>query len=167
MRHLILILMFPLAAAPCAAQGAEQLVPGVRVRLRAPAAFSGELTATAIRRANDTLYVADARGLQVAVPFASISRLEINRGKDRGHGALIGALWGGAIGFAMGAFGDSNPPETSRAQNMAEGALGGALIGAGIGAAVGSDRWQRVELPVGIAIAPTRTGFALRVMFQP
>jgi hypothetical protein len=148
------------------AQVGDELQPGVRVRVRAPGVIAGELIGTIIRRTRDTLALADERGLQVAIPFAALSSVDISRGKGHSAAAVKGMAWGAGIGLVSGiaaASGVKSGDTLSKSEAIIGSTVGGAIVGAGIGALIGSERWERFQLPVHIAIARQRRGLSLGV----
>ncbi len=90
--------------------------------------------------------------LIMSVPFASLNRLEVSRGKKSkigsgaGVGFLIGAIAGAAIGYIADEEGNDLRPEHAALVVAGPGAILGILIGAGIGSSMRGDSWEEVPL---------------------
>jgi hypothetical protein len=186
MRHatiLVAILAFvPLASAKA------QVAPPVKVgdRVRVTAADVGRREGTVQLLTTDSLVMRPEYGAwpvysaysapkysaygapnRLAIPFASVTRLELSMpgGSRAGDGALIGLLLGGVGGaFAAGAACASDPWFQDDAGGCAmAGAVvfgaGGALVGAIIGAMITGTRWEEVPLErLRLQAAPQRDG---------
>lgn len=76
----------------------ESLIPGVRVRIRAPGSVSGRLTGTVLTRTSDSLSIATESGVPLHLPLSRLTAVEVSRGKSRSMGAMKGALWGAGVG---------------------------------------------------------------------
>ena len=162
-------LLLVLPAATTSAQIAE-VQPGARVRLRAPGMVAGRYTGVVLSRTGDSMTVSRAAGQAVAVSFASVTSLEILRGKSRMKGAVKGALWGGgsmALLFASLPGSAKECRSTSSGtrcinlsvgESMLIGGTGGAFWGALIGALIGAERWERAEMPARVALTPSMDG---------
>jgi hypothetical protein len=145
----LLISAFLVIASECDAQDVH---PGVAVRVQAPSRLLKPFDGVYVGRSGDTLIFGnDARG-PVKVPAAAITALDVSRGKSRLAGAAHGALWGGGVSGLIGllvagadATSDSGamPGATSYVFMMA---TGGAEIGAIVGAIVGKRAWTRANL---------------------
>lgn len=152
---------------------------GARVRAHAPtlgARFDGVVVGTS----GDTLdLVGD--GARVRLPMAAITTLELHRGHNRGEGAKRGAVWGTAVGVALGGVtallagavesgcgeaytcsGDSETDAADVAGVIGLSAISGALWGAAIGAIIGRDRWDTMAMP-----AATRTSMTVQPWITP
>lgn len=103
----------------------------------------------------------------LTIPFGSVTRLDVLRGKSKGLGIRRGFGIGGAIGMLSGLLiGTAAVSDCSEflCELDALGYLfGGMLLGAGVGAGIGAsyplDRWVRVDLPVQAGFPPYRTPF--------
>lgn len=140
------------------------LTPGARVRITVPSLRKHPLVGTLVGVEDDSLTVQfggrQNRKVQT-VPRASITTLEVSRGRERhiGMGAMVGAMVGfvgvGALVVASGG---------SAGDDLAAAVMGvGAAVGAGLGAFGGAmmqtDRWQEVQPgSVQIGVGPTRGG---------
>jgi hypothetical protein len=89
----------------------------------------------------DSAHVTLGRGAKVAIPTASISRIDENRGRQRGLYAVIGAAAGMLVGgIAMAAsIGDGDG--LAAAAGFTVGGLVGAVVGAPIGFFWAPERW--------------------------
>ena len=144
MTHRILALaaalVFALAAAPAAdAQrraaassdwsAVQSLSPGQKIIVRTR---DGDRLTGTFDSASDTRIDFDDDGKKISLTRESIKVVQLNRGKSRLNGALIGAAIGGAGGFGVGAwvhsYGDFNSSVI----------YGPGLLGTGIGAGIGA-----------------------------
>ena len=158
--------------------GQGQLVrEGDRVRISS-SIVKGTLVVVDVNGEVLVLQPLDGREV-VGVPLASVQRLAAYRGpRPRGAGALrgggYGLLIGGVVGAASG-FADGDDecdgavpcflPMTARqkaaAGGLALGIVGGAL-GLLIGAVAPGDRWESIDLPIGVEAGMVGPGgFAL------
>lgn len=147
------------------------LAAGDRVRFTRPDTVE-RTTATVVDSGPGWIVARPAQGGDpVRVPFDSLARLEVARGRRSraAEGAAIGfipgAVLGGLLAFGVACLPDAAPREaagfspTDRTCNLAGavlaiGAIGGTatgLVGAAVGAFVKTDRWERVPT------VPTRT----------
>ena len=145
------LLLVLLLSAVADVQQLPEVAPGARVRIRAPGVVAGSYTGTVLSRSADTLVVAGSAAAAVRVPIASLTQVEVSRGRSRSRGASKGALWGAGIGLAigvvtMGIADDAN--YGSQGEYVAFNAVGGAIWGVIIGAIVGSERWDGYQLPL-------------------
>ncbi len=187
MRAVTLILAVSLLP-PCASVQAQErpsvaglarrglLAPGARVRLYASQTADGRygwFVGRIVRWVPDSLTLKPEDDLPVVVPVASITRLEVSRGRrsNWAEGAGIGLLVGAATGAIIGLASDPNcggfaPCFTaeSLAAGLAVvfGGVGG-VIGLIIGASTTTERWVEVPLDrLRVSFAPQRDGrFAL------
>ena len=146
----------------------NNLIPGVRTRLRAPSSINGRVTGTVIGRTADSLSIAMESGVAVRLPLSAITSVDISRGKSRSKGATKGALWGAGVGMLSGLFSDSSTEEDlSRGEVFVAGVLSGVISGALIGALVQAERWERLEVPVHISLirAPGGPAAAVSIRF--
>ncbi len=172
MRHatiLVAILSFvPLTSAT--AQEPPPVKVGDRVRVTAPYVRSREGTVQLLT--TDSLVMRPGYGAwPVAIPLASVTRLEVSRGqKSRmGRGAGIGLLGGGLLGYlissgilARGCTGESfliRSPEACIRVSTVGGAVVGTLLGLMIGRVITTDRWEEVPLDqLRVSFGPQRDG---------
>jgi hypothetical protein len=152
------LLLVALGAAPAGAQLLE-VQPGARVRVTAPGVLGSKIEAVVFDRRGDTLSLATSGLAPIAVTIASITGIEMYRGKSRSAGARRGMIWGALIGTpaylfaaAFAGAGECEPSDEecetlSVVALTAEGVLGGAASGAGIGALIGRAQWDELELP--------------------
>jgi hypothetical protein len=158
---------------PAQAQTGEDLPPGswVRVTTTAPARrFAGSL----VRITRDSLLLSKTSRDTVALPRASVTRLERSAGRRPNYtkGALIGGGAGFALGLGIGAVGnglaEGGCETASGCGNLGQSLAVGGAVGAGLGAGVGvllalafkGEGWQPVA---GVGPRPkTTVGLQLR-----
>jgi hypothetical protein len=145
-----LLLVLPVVTTqPLAAQGWPGVFPGAEVRI-VSSQYQGQATVVRVHAQSLELVVTGLDGT-VVVPAPGVQRLDVRVRRTGWHGARRGAIWGGLIGAAAGAFGD--PPEEEDGLWGSSGGviLGTGFIGAGFGAAVGAifpgKRWVPVAIP--------------------
>jgi hypothetical protein len=111
----------------------QALSPGQKIVLRT---MDGDRLTGRFDSANDLLlnYEED-NGRKVSLKRESVKLVQLNRGKSRLNGALLGAAIGGGGGLALGGW--AYAQDDFNATIIAAPALLGAGIGAGIGAAFG------------------------------
>jgi hypothetical protein len=161
MRHLLTALaLLAVGATVATAQFPDRVRPGVRVRVWLPDTLPQDNAPwrRQLLRANVIGVEDDFLRLQVpwthgtlAVPRATIRRLDVSRGRSRAASAFeraIGFAIGGALGAAL-----SNDPGGTRWPNYdsdwraaGEGAMWGGAIGAVVGFAFPTERWRRVRI---------------------
>ncbi len=100
-RSVAAFLCASLTAVPARAADPPAAEPGQRVRVTAAASgLHGVVVGTLLRVGPETLSVADAeRGAVTELPLASVTRLEVSRGRRRHTRA--GLLLGTAVGLAL------------------------------------------------------------------
>jgi hypothetical protein len=153
-----------------------ELQPGTRVRVQAPGIVTGQLEATVIARARDTVTLTTSRDVPILVPLAAIKSAEVSRGPSHRDGAVKGLAWGTGAGLVVGLLSaviydarsdecGAEPCENdlSPGEVVAGGFLTGAALGAGIGAIMGEERWEHLTIPTYVALRPSRAGLALVV----
>ena len=148
-------------AVPLHAQTAPWPEPGDRVRISSNEA-SGEFLVTELR-SDGLVLQADSVSAGFDVPTASITGLEISRGREsRLRGIMAGGFGGGVVGAIFGLH--CAQPHTT----CSGGSSSSALIGAGIGALIGlvgwsgREIWQEVQLPGRLAAIPGGDASAVR-----
>lgn len=153
-----------LVSAPLAAEqeSAQLLEPGARVRLTSclgPVISTCRWSGTVSSWNRDSVLVRpEGREATVGLPAASLTRIELSRGRGghAGMGAVIGAV-PGLLFLASSAVSwpeDFDPPLTpdpcakacALTTSFGIGVFGGAL-GAFIGSAVKTERWETLQLP--------------------
>jgi hypothetical protein len=147
----------------------DEVLPGTRVRVQAPGVVAERYVGTVLERRADTLFVTNAPGSRVAVSTRTITSLEIDRGRSRGAGAKVGAIWGAGAGILGGllTMSQRNNDYEGEADSIsapawiAASTVGYALVGAGIGAIVGRRRWERFDVPSRVSVLPSRRGALL------
>jgi hypothetical protein len=168
-RALTLMLASSLIAAGDAAAQFDEVLPGARVRLRAPGVVASRYVGTVLDRRADTLFVSHAPGSRVVVATRAITSLEIDRGRSRAAGAKVGAIWGGGIGLISGLM-TMEMRNTGTVQDADS--IGAAswvtlmttsygLVGAGIGAIIGRRHWERFDVAPRVSVLPSRRGALL------
>lgn len=152
----------------------DSVKAGGHIRFRAPGIVQGRQKGILLSRTSDSIVVAIDPTTELRVAMASISELEINKGKSAALGAKTGALWGAGIGLAApyllcdGAACRFSPLQRF-GYALYSAALNGGL-GAFIGWRIGRDEWVsyegpsavRVSLQVGVTSRSTRAGMRLR-----
>lgn len=148
------------------AQEEPPIAPGDRVRVTAWSVVPGRPVGTVLAFGADTCVLQlEGRAEPLALPLASVTRLEVSRGQK--SNAISGALVGGALGAGIALFGSTiawlNSAEDFGLGGAAYvvGVLGGA--GAGIGLLLGAtsytDRWEEVRLDrLRVTVLPQRCG---------
>lgn len=149
---------------PCAADGVgapgtlppltpnhAQLAPGARVRVSV--APGQRLVGAVVEARTDTLVLkvgADAR--QRAVPWATVTRLEVSSGPRTarflaavGVGFVLGAVAGSLVDSWACGYVEEDDCEASRGRGLGMGLIG-MLPGALVGARLGSEVWTTVPL---------------------
>ena len=147
----------------------QDLIPGTRVRVTAPALAPKPLIGTVRTLSDDAIELAvKGRDDMISVPRASVIRLEVSQGRNRRKGALIGGAAVATVGIVWGAVGCHDSSDWN--SWWCGGILGGAglVLGGGVGALVGSgEHWN--ELPSDrfrVTLAPTPgRGVALSMRF--
>ena len=154
------------AAATCAAQDSDVLLPGTRLRVTAPAVSRKPVVGTLIEASERELVLAATSSDRTPIPRDSITRLQRSvRPSLRTRGALIG------FGLGLGAI----AAKTVHAGGCEDGCNGGSVLAAVVAAlpvaAVGviaspGERW--VDLDPGHGQSPATTSRAgLRVRLVP
>jgi hypothetical protein len=158
MRLLMALAFLLVASGPAVAQFPAEVQRGTRVRVWIPEAERQEEGPNRRQRLRGTVESVDEATLRLripssagtlAIPRASVRRLDVSRGVSRGASMVERAV-GGAISGAI-LYGVMNDPRNSTGPNFRtdwEAAGVGAAWGAGIGAVVGliwpHERWRRV-----------------------
>ena len=137
----------------------------------------GQIVGTVVRLDSDSLVVSEGEAESLAIPLASVARIEVSMGQKRnaGTGALIGLLVGVGSGALAGySAGDDEPGIISFTAGE-KAALGGVLLGA-VGLVIGTvygpaektEKWKPVSLDrMAIGITPQRHGgLALAASFR-
>lgn len=156
-----LTLIAPLATAR--AQYTEARV-GERIRFEAPGVVAERYTGTVLQRTADSLLVGSGDAPALSLALASITRMDVSRGRSAGAGARRGLLIGAGVGAVAGVVSAadlrSDEPEGSLVALLApvivvvEAAIFGA-VGAAIGAVVKREVWDSytpTERRVGVAV---------------
>lgn len=126
------------------------LPAGLRVRVTAPDVLPARQTGLIVRHGADSLVlVRDEGTVRIAIPAASITRLEVSAGRPRRRPALIGAGIGFIGGAVVGAtWGKREDPNGfGGLLGLIAGAVVGPPVGALIGAAVAPEQWDRTRQP--------------------
>jgi hypothetical protein len=156
------------------AEMADALSSGMRVRVHTTAGlrFTGRLLSTD----ESSLRLVDGRGLAIKLGRDQIAAVEVGMPRERGQGALRGAVKGGLVmavagGIALAADHGAkredglcgtletgiNPCLTG--SDVAAATLGGALIGAGLGALFPGEKWHPLRTAsLRLALGRTTSG---------
>lgn len=170
-RDIIRLTMGPTVQDILRLEAHSQIVPGARVRVRAPSVAADQIVGTLVAVNADTFVLkAEGRSAPMAIPLALVTRLEVRQrpahhGRSAAIGATIGFLAGGLIGASIvggiaggAALGGVQVEE----KYIIAASLGGGAFFAGIGGVVGGlmggETWVRVPLPTRIGLAPKRNG---------
>jgi hypothetical protein len=155
----------------------DEVVPGTRLRVQAPGVVAERYVGTVLERRADTLFVSNGPGSRVAVAARTITSLEIDRGRSRGAGAKVGAVWGAGVGTLAGLLSMSARNGSYDGADAADSisapawvtmnAIAYGLIGAGIGAIVGRRRWERFDVPTRVSVLPSRRGTPPALSWTP
>jgi hypothetical protein len=159
------------------AQQGPPVAPGDRVRVTAPTIDPDMFVGTLVAMGADTCVLeVEGRAEQLALPLASVEKLEVSLGQKTKAGQYAGAyaLAGLAAGLGVAAAVCRDEGCVTNAGNMAgyftvalvaAGAGVGALVGAGIGSAIEVDDWAVVDLQsVRVGLTPLgRRGLAVSV----
>jgi hypothetical protein len=149
------------------------LAAGSRVRV-AGSALGVPVKGVLLSLDDKVLRLAPDGGAPLSIPVASITAADLSVGRKR-QGPK-GALWGTAIGLAVGVLMPVDPdncgPNTSNFCSRGEGVGGGALAGAFLGFMIGSfrtkDDWAPLALPgrpVPAPLAPGSLGASVTIRF--
>jgi hypothetical protein len=128
------------------AQDQQAVAPGDRIRVTAPAISADRLVGTLTGMRDDTYsMVVEGRDGSLAVPIASLTRLEVSRGRKSlvTWGAVVGVLVGGTLSFALINSSEASDARITSAVLFA--GLGG-LAGALGGSYIRYDDWETVPL---------------------
>lgn len=143
---LMLVAIALVVPAPLLAQQDTPLAPGAKIRVTASRALPRREVGSFTAARNDTLWMQGGSSDQVAVPLATVERLEVSAGRARLKWALIGGavglLAGGVIGGRAGA--EDDITGTGAAAGFTVGALQGVVIGAAVGGLAAPRRWRLV-----------------------
>lgn len=153
------VILATLLQAPVTPAPVAQADSGSRVRITVDRPSKHSHFGTLVSADADSLrFTTDSTGV-VAIPTASVTRLERSRGRhsNAGRGAVIGGVIGGAAGIILGIAASAD--ESSYVDTGPEGVLFATAIlgatGAGLGALIGAaskrDRWEPVAIPGRIA----------------
>jgi hypothetical protein len=159
LRHPILLALLAIQPIPLAAQQADDLAAGVRVRV------DERFVGTVFDLSRDTLVVHGADDDSSDVWWVSvddIEKLEVSRGRKSNWktGMWVGTLGGGAIGLLAGAAACEDSL-FSKGECVAMSATAGMLVGIPLGTLLGAliktERWVQVS------VAPRGGGVTLGV----
>ena len=143
---LMLVAIAVVVPAPLLAQQATPLPPGAQIRVTASQTLPRREVGSFTAARNDTLWMQARRGDQVAIPLATVERLEMSAGRPRLKWALIGGavglLAGGVLGGRAGA--EDDITGTGAAAGFTVGALQGVVLGATVGGLAAPRRWRVV-----------------------
>jgi hypothetical protein len=128
-------------------------------------------TGTVIEVRGDTLlFTAENQSTPILIPTASLTGLEVSRGKrshilaDAGLGLLAGVLAGGVIGYVSAHDAAKNGDDLAYFRVPVGALLGGGVgivVGAVVGATRSRERWETLSLPIDIGLQPSAGTFSL------
>lgn len=170
--HLIVTALVPFLSVVGVRAAAAQIVPRKRLRVRVDSPPPSRVLVGTVRSMNaDTLVLAlDPDSAVERIPVATISRLEVSRGRH----VVFWHVWIGAgIGSMLGVAVASS---SSSCSNHEIGCVGAGTVGIGLGLALGalvglaatSEKWEPVVVLPRVAVAPLSrrgVGVGLRVGF--
>ena len=152
------VLLCPLSR--LTAQEAPALEPGARVRVSTAAKTASPVwvVGTVVEVTGDRLTIRPQQdsGRTVDIARAAVTQLQVSSGQDSkaltglGLGFVVGAVVGGAIGYAALHEGHDLASQDAALIGAAPGALVGALLGLAIGSDSKTDRWE--DTPVTLAV---------------
>lgn len=166
--YLVSILLFISVVQSAALAQMSNLTKGDLVRIYAPGIQGKSIIGTVYEVSTSAMLVS-AEDSSFTIPFASINKLDISKGKKRnaGKGALIGA---GLVGLTGGIIGAASYKECNEEGFLAcigyvdktsltvvgvlLGTLTGSAVGAIIGSTVESHKWDRIPLKLSAVVAP-------------
>ena len=164
-----------LLAVPAAAEAqVRDVLPGSRVRVQS-VSHDQRLEGTLMSHAPDSMVVAVSGAVRTAVPYVSVSRLQVSHGKSRSAGAIKGMKIGGMIGggtalllaASLAGTGDITLEDVIAFTGVY--AVSGGLWGLAIGSLVGAEQWRTVYVDPSrrsvAATTPIRPSLALRFSF--
>jgi hypothetical protein len=127
------------------AQNPLALPDGASVRVTAPVLPTRLYGQAILDRLNPDVLTISTPGddARVVLPLASTSRIEVNRGRARAKGALIGATVGLLAGGAFGAKAGEGDPIASLAGTAVFSGVG-SVVGGVLGFAYAPERWRTV-----------------------
>jgi len=168
---LVIILLVQVGYTPCVAQEIPAVTIGDRVRIKALSVSWRPLAGSIVTLNADSLILKlDKEDIPLAIPHASVTKLEVSRGKERnaGKGAGIGLLIGAGVGALAGiSAGDDcssgqflcfSGPQKALILGVEGGGIG-FLSGAFIGFFILTNRWEEVPLDrLRLSLTPQRQG---------
>ena len=170
---LVLVTALLVQVVPCSARSSIQvvddtnwtIVPGKRVRIKAPSVFDRPLVGSIVTVSADSLVLrSEKQSTPLTIPLASVTNLEVSwaRESNAGKGSVIGLLAGAGIGFAIGStkgpFGDTGSKETGAGLAALFG-LGGLMLGGTIGSTIRTEEWEEVPTDrIRLGLLPHRHG---------
>lgn len=121
-------------------------------------------------RVDSIVIYTEPSGAALSIATSDLRRIDVSSGRTSGEGAKRGAIWGEAIGAALGLLGamivasdDSDYPGSPPAGEFLAQSIGGGLLwGAGIGALVKAEKWERVSIRPRVRISSVGLSIALR-----
>lgn len=165
---------------------AQMPAQGTRVRVVAPALWSGSAVGT-VAAVNDRVLVLapEGGGTELRIPIVTVDRIEISGGRrptwssvltHAGIGLVFGAVSGALVGPLITSSDCMAPKKMpdgvggclvdlsdgdARLRSAIQFGVAGTVIGAIVGAIVGSERWERLPTDRVRLIAHRRTGLGL------
>lgn len=128
--------------------GAQEVLTGKAVRVRAPSVLIERFEGVYTGRSGDTVFFWNDKGGPVNIVSSAITQLDVKTRKSRLRGSLRGAFWGGAIMAVLlplvaSPFVDYG--EVSIGEMILGGAVQGVMAGAVIGAFVPAPVWRAAD----------------------
>ncbi len=158
-----LVLLSMLLGSAALAQRDSSIAPGARVKLALahPQKRSLVYTGTVVAVTDSSVVLRPDRARwETEIPRDSIARVQLSRGKQRGHTALRGVLIGAAAGAALGAVAGEDCSHSTeficfdRSETIPAGALAFGGLGGLVGFLIGGERWSAPLAPASVAVTP-------------
>lgn len=127
--------------------GAQEVLTGKAVRVRAPSVLIERFEGVYTGRSGDTVFFWNDKGGPVNIVSSAITQLDVKTRKSRLRGSLLGAFWGGAIMAVLLPL-VATPfvgGEISTVELILGGAAQGVMAGAVIGAFVPAPVWRAAD----------------------
>jgi hypothetical protein len=169
--HRVGLALFLVASTPLAAQHADPLLPGARIRYRLSES-ADRRTSLVLERAGDTIVVGRQGESPRRIPVSSIADVQVSRGRSHASGALRGLLWGLGIGVGIPTayyIGIGVPADQRDDWAFASFFYGtmASMIAVPVGAIIGTERWHSTAVGAPrIGLLPARDGLRMTLAWS-